>query len=371
MIQGSIDSTLDSGEDIRETTYSQYFNLTRWAVNKYGKLDLVIWPEIFFLYPLVVYDEDAGTKDQWIKDEKIDLDEYRKWLQSCVEASRLSMTDTAKAFRCPLITGMDTHHYSAEGERVYNTAAYMSAEGKLLGRYDKMHLVTFGEYIPFADYSTWINKLTPLTLNTTPGKNPEVFQLGDILIAPNICYESVLPHVIRRQINELKARGKRTGHSGEYHQRRLVLGLQRTGHAPGLRGVSGGGISQTVSDRREHGIFGLDRRRWKYRRKRPKTANRSDPGPSPTGPSKKPVFVLRRLAGWNLPCGLLYFCRRWCDAISISTRRLADPLLKTIGHSANRGGKGSFTTDISILPAIKSAVELLSILNSGVYGGSD
>jgi apolipoprotein N-acyltransferase len=228
LIQGSIDSTVDGGENLRNTIYSQYFELSRQAIDKYGKLDLIIWPEIFFLYPLVIHDADAGTKDPELQAGNINIEEYRKWLQSCADASHRAFEDTAGTFHCPLLVGLDAHHYTADGERIYNSAAYVSDSGELLGRYDKMHLVMFGEYIPFADYFTWLYRLSPLSVGTTPGTRPAAFQVRtsattnlrsvpgssssavgrDMLISPNICYESVLPHVIRRQINTLQAEGK-------------------------------------------------------------------------------------------------------------------------------------------------------------------
>ena len=66
----------------------------------------------------------------------------------------------------------------------------------------------FGEYIPFADRLTWLYSLSPLAMATTPGVQPAAFQVRDVRIAPNICYESVLPHLIRGQINALAAKGK-------------------------------------------------------------------------------------------------------------------------------------------------------------------
>ena len=45
-------------------------------------------------------------------------------------------------------------------------------------------------------------------MNLTPGREPAVFPLNGHKIAPNICYETVLPHVIGRQVRELKARGE-------------------------------------------------------------------------------------------------------------------------------------------------------------------
>ncbi len=117
-----------------------------------------------------------------------------------------------------MLIGLDTQHYTDGGAKYFNSAAYLSKTGKLLGRYDKMHLVTFGEYIPFADLLPWLyNGLTPLSGGMTPGKKPVAMELEyhvspkekkTILFAPNICYETVLSRVIRGQINVLKAQGR-------------------------------------------------------------------------------------------------------------------------------------------------------------------
>jgi len=75
--------------------------------------------------------------------------------------------------------------------------------GRVEGRYDKMHRVLFGEYVPFADRVPWLQQLTPLPFSLEAGRRPTAFALGTLRVAPNICYESVLSHVIRRQVNVL------------------------------------------------------------------------------------------------------------------------------------------------------------------------
>ncbi len=74
-----------------------------------------------------------------------------------------------------------------------------------------MHLVMFGEYFPFADKLTWLYNFTPvntLGLGVQPGSQPQAFDLDRLRIAfTNICYESVVPQVIRRQVNQLAAEG--------------------------------------------------------------------------------------------------------------------------------------------------------------------
>ncbi|HYW78530.1 MAG TPA: apolipoprotein N-acyltransferase, partial [Thermoguttaceae bacterium] len=88
-----------------------------------------------------------------------------------------------------------------------NSAIHVAADGQVLGHYDKMHRVLFGEYIPFADSFPWLHNLTPLPSSLNAGREPTIFHLGPLLASPNICYETVLPHVIRRQVKSLRDKG--------------------------------------------------------------------------------------------------------------------------------------------------------------------
>ncbi len=228
LIQSSIDTTMDGGENLHETIHSQCVDLSRQAIDKYGKLDLIVWPEGVFQYPLITSDADAGTKDPRLQEEHVSLEEALKNLKTWCDRSSQCLIKTAELLDSPLLIGLTSYHFTARGQAVFNSAAYISDHGELLGRYDKMHLVMFGEYIPFADYLTWLYNLTPLTIGTAPGTKPAVFKVPagatgsnesaagsatsavkrDVLIAPNICYESVLPHVIRGQIITLQSEGQ-------------------------------------------------------------------------------------------------------------------------------------------------------------------
>jgi len=71
-----------------------------------------------------------------------------------------------------------------------------------------MHPVMFGEYIPLADWFPFLYRITPLTGGLTTGRRAAAQKLGDFRFAPNICYETVIPHLIRRQMLELKTAGE-------------------------------------------------------------------------------------------------------------------------------------------------------------------
>ena len=84
----------------------------------------------------------------------------------------------------------------------------MNREGEVVGRYDKCHLVPFGEYVPFAETFPWLHRLTPLPSSSQAGEGPRSFDVGHWRYAPNICYENTLPHLVRRQVAELRAQDR-------------------------------------------------------------------------------------------------------------------------------------------------------------------
>src|SRR5690606_27511526 len=76
----------------------------------------------------------------------------------------------------------------------------------LIDRYDKMHLVMFGEYIPLEPLLGWLGDAFGLS-GMRPGGEVKAFELGAVRIAPSICFESMMPRLIAGQVRELTARG--------------------------------------------------------------------------------------------------------------------------------------------------------------------
>ncbi|KKK95015.1 hypothetical protein LCGC14_2677040, partial [marine sediment metagenome] len=149
------------------------------------------------------YEKDAKKPEAVEGSEE----QFQRWLWENGNLSRRIIGMTAEALDTPLILGIDRRHFKADHLQNFNSAVFVAADGKLLGHYDKMHLVLFGEYVPFAEYLPWLQHLTPLPTGLTAGREAAVFELGELRIAPNICYETVLPHVIRRQVKSLQEKG--------------------------------------------------------------------------------------------------------------------------------------------------------------------
>ena len=211
LIQGSIDIQLKTDENMRPYIFSHYLDLSREAVRKSveqgRKPDLIVWPETMFRDTLLAHDENAQPPKGW----EHSREDFLRLLAREEVKSRSGMAAVAAELDTAMLLGVDTVSLGRDGLEVYNSAAYVGRSGEPLGRYDKMHLVMFGEYVPFARWLPWLQGLTPLPNSLDAGKQPEAFEVGPLRIAPSICFETVLPHVIRRQVN-LLARQQREPH---------------------------------------------------------------------------------------------------------------------------------------------------------------
>jgi len=93
------------------------------------------------------------------------------------------------------ITEDDQHEYP------FNTALMLSADNVITGRYDKIFLLMFGEYIPLAKTFPVIKKWLPSTAGMFErGASTTTFELADPRapggkwrLGPLICYEDILP----------------------------------------------------------------------------------------------------------------------------------------------------------------------------------
>jgi len=73
----------------------------------------------------------------------------------------------------------------------YNSAFLLSGSGETLGRYRKMKLVPFGEYIPFNFLKNYLRAVVrePIPVDFEPGQDYVVFRHSDWAFSPLICYE--------------------------------------------------------------------------------------------------------------------------------------------------------------------------------------
>ena len=110
------------------------------------------------------------------------------------------VSDVATLARSYIVVGSLGMKYVADPKRppeLYNSAALIGPNGDWAARYDKVHLVPFGEYVPFKSLFVFAEKLTREVGDFTPGSDRKVLDLGSYKIGAFICYESIFPDEIR------------------------------------------------------------------------------------------------------------------------------------------------------------------------------
>jgi apolipoprotein N-acyltransferase len=184
VVQPNVDQAVKWDNAYREETLARFDRLTE----KLGRTtDLVIWPEA--ATPFVFEREPI----------------YQ--LQLVAMASR---AQTPILFGSPAI-----RFYPDQRPYLLNSAYLLSPDGQLLGRYDKQHLVPFGEYIPFkTSFLSFLDKLVEGIGDFEAGPGPTVLILTpklqsaaagipgtasrSVRFGAAICYEVIFPNLVRQ-----------------------------------------------------------------------------------------------------------------------------------------------------------------------------
>jgi apolipoprotein N-acyltransferase len=112
-----------------------------------------------------------------------------------------SLAMIRRGFSAPTLIGAEM--YDAIHEDAFNSAILLDRNGKVAGRYDKVRLLAFGEYVPGIETFPWLRRLLPAGAGRfTAGVGPGVISLqgpnGDAWrLGPVICYEDILQGFIR------------------------------------------------------------------------------------------------------------------------------------------------------------------------------
>jgi apolipoprotein N-acyltransferase len=112
-----------------------------------------------------------------------------------------SLAMIRRGFSVPTLIGAEM--YDAAREDAFNSAILLDSNGKVAGRYDKVRLLAFGEYIPGIETFPWLRKFLPAGAGRfTAGVGPGVISVqgpdGDAWrLGPVICYEDILQGFLR------------------------------------------------------------------------------------------------------------------------------------------------------------------------------
>ena len=103
----------------------------------------------------------------------------------------------ARQTRVPLLFGSDQIDDGVP-PKYYNSAFLIREDGSTGGVYRKMHLVPFGEYVPFKRLLFFAAPLVEAVSDFSAGEEPVLLPVGGHLISTAICYEIVYPNLVRQ-----------------------------------------------------------------------------------------------------------------------------------------------------------------------------
>lgn len=192
LVQGDFRSQVKQDPNAAQDIYQTHLQLTGLAVKH--RPDVIIWPETMLPWALLLADEGLTTDELTRQYPRIPPDLWRHPRADI----RPELRDRAEQAGAALIVGVLTQVASRAGAFRYNSAAFVEPGLGITGRYDKIHLVPFGEYLPLQDWLPFLEHASPYGKESiTPGDQVHVFELGDWRLLPMICFEDTVPHLIR------------------------------------------------------------------------------------------------------------------------------------------------------------------------------
>lgn len=121
-------------------------------------------------------------------------------LQTNAPSTVRKLSELASGQSTPVIAGslgVEVDPTSARGYRLHDSAILFASDGTYVGRYDKVHLVPWGEYVPYEIIFGFVHKLTEGLGNMDRGTDRSVFLIGGHQYGIFVCYESIFGNEVR------------------------------------------------------------------------------------------------------------------------------------------------------------------------------
>jgi apolipoprotein N-acyltransferase len=170
LVQGNIAQDTKWDPAFQQATLEKYLRLTTEVVEQ--QPDLVVWPE-------------TATPFYFLADLK----------------NTRTLIKAVEKLKKPLLFGSPGFRRKGERLTLYNRAYLLDSKGMVTDYYDKIHLVPFGEYVPWKQLLFFVDKLVQATGDFAAGDRAVVMELPPARIGVLICYEAIFPELSRNLAN--------------------------------------------------------------------------------------------------------------------------------------------------------------------------
>jgi apolipoprotein N-acyltransferase len=176
IVQPNIDPNLKFTRELRDQTFSRLLELSARCVESAqvqynAPCDIIIWPE--------------SATPIFLKSANV----FQKKVFAFIDS-----------VQTPLLSG--TPIYDQVHKNIYNGAVLLEPGSVLRQEYRKVHLVPFGEHIPYDRYVPLFRKVDLGEGDYDPGFDYTVFRLKNAAFSCLICFESIFPELSRRFVRE-------------------------------------------------------------------------------------------------------------------------------------------------------------------------
>jgi len=166
LIQGNIPQSLKWDPQFKDHIFNVYSRLTKEA--SIDNPNLIVWPETSF----------------------------PDFIEEKAFSHRLE--GLSKDVKTYLLVGAPSYG-DPENEAIFNSAILLSGGGKIVGQYNKLHLVPFGEYIPLGGLMEFLRGVIDKPIGDfTKGDEYTIFELKNgPRFAVLICFEDIFSNLVR------------------------------------------------------------------------------------------------------------------------------------------------------------------------------
>lgn len=171
LVQPVIDQALKLDDSARAEVFERHLSLSAAAPEEGGKRpDIVIWPETSI--PFILTD----NPDALVRIADV-LEDDQMLIAGAVR------TESAGSGKAP---------------RYYNSIYAIDGKGQIIGAADKVHLVPFGEYMPFGALfeSLGISAVAAMPGGFSAAREHQLLEASGKSFYPLICYEAIFPSEI-------------------------------------------------------------------------------------------------------------------------------------------------------------------------------